>query len=55
MEKYYPVLRVSPAEMNAYETLKESTKNQIIPILEAKRISRTACKATWWNTNNTPG
>ncbi|CAG7650320.1 hypothetical protein PAESOLCIP111_06051 [Paenibacillus solanacearum] len=54
MTIYYPVLRVSPAEMNAYETLKESTKHQIIPVLEAKRISRDS-KETWWNTYNTLG
>lgn len=54
MVTYFPILRVSTAEMNAYGSLKEETKASIIPILESKRISKQK-KDTWWSGFNTLG
>lgn len=54
MNMYFPVLRISTAEMNAYGSLNDGTKESIIPILESKRVS-VAKKDTWWSTFNTLG
>lgn len=54
MVTYFPILNISTAEMNAYASLKESTKSSIIPILQSKKIPRHN-KDTWWTTFNTLG
>ncbi|MGG4444912.1 beta family protein [Brevibacillus porteri] len=51
---YYPVLRNSASEMNAYFNLKEDTKDSIVPIIESKRIS-SKNKKTWWTSFKTLG
>lgn len=51
---YFPVLRNSTAEMNAYGSLNERTKAEIIPIIESKRVSL-AKRDNWWSSFNTLG
>ncbi|MFF2907931.1 hypothetical protein [Paenibacillus sp. NPDC057934] len=54
MGAYFPVLRVSTAEMNAYGSLSDETKSLIVPILESKKITPPRA-STWWATFNTLG
>ncbi|KKX54248.1 MULTISPECIES: beta family protein [Brevibacillus] len=51
---YYPILRHSASEMNAYHNLKSATKDSIVPIIESKRIS-SKNKQTWWTSFKTLG
>lgn len=51
---YCPVLRHSNAEMNAFKNLKFSTKAQLLPIIEGKRIPKNN-KLKWDKTLNSSG
>lgn len=52
--QYCPVLRHSNAEMNAFKNLKISTKVQILPIIEGKRIPKKGIN-NWNKTLNSSG
>lgn len=52
--RYCPVLRHSNAEMNAFKNLKISTKVQMLPIIEGKRIPKNS-KHKWDKTLNSSG
>ncbi|KZN96482.1 hypothetical protein AZI98_08600 [Aeribacillus pallidus] len=54
MITYYPILNNLPAEIAAYQALKEETKLAIIPIIQSKRIKRSNLDR-WWNSFNTLG
>lgn len=51
---YYPILKISNAEMGALENLKSETKELIVPILESKVISEIKVDQ-WWTTFRTLG
>lgn len=54
MNNYYPILRHSNSEMNAFKNTFDSTKEKVIPIIEGKRISRKN-KDKWDKTLNSSG
>ncbi|WP_157793970.1 beta family protein [Paenibacillus donghaensis] len=51
---YYPILKISNAEMGALEHLKEETIDWITPILESKIIAKDKIEQ-WWTTFRTLG
>lgn len=51
---YYPILRHSDAEMNAFRTLKSATQKLIFPIIEGKRIKKDQ-KNHWNKSLNSAG
>lgn len=54
MVNYYPIVNNLPAEIAAYQSLKEDTKQAIIPIIQSKRIKNSNLNH-WWNSFNTLG
>ncbi|NIK11152.1 beta family protein [Alkalibacillus almallahensis] len=53
---YYPILRHSDSEMNAFQETSEETKKKIIPIIEGKRISvKKSAKKAWYENFNSAG
>jgi hypothetical protein len=54
MVRYCPILRHSNSEMNAFKNLKTSSKAQLLPIIEGKRIPK-ANKLKWDGTLNSSG
>lgn len=51
---YYPVLKLSNAEMGAWQHLKSETKDLTIPIIESKIIQKSK-KDEWWSVFRTLG
>ncbi|MNO19159.1 hypothetical protein D3C76_88870 [compost metagenome] len=51
---YYPILKISNAEMGALEHLREETTEWVTPILESKIIAKNKVEQ-WWTTFRTLG